>query len=115
MKRALLVARSEFLKYITRRGFIISLLMFPVWVVIGGVVPHWIESKTPTRNFTVVDKTGGQFAFAIAKAVHDDNEIAERDALSAYANANLDMARLRKEMPQIAVILDTPSEDSERL
>ncbi|HVP83634.1 MAG TPA: ABC transporter permease [Rhizomicrobium sp.] len=115
MRRALLVARSEFLKYITRRGFIISLLMFPVWVVIGGVVPHWIESKTPTRNFTVVDKTGGHFAFAIAKAVQDDDEIAERDALSSYAQANLDMDRLREKMPQLAAILDAPSEDPETL
>jgi len=115
MRRALLVARSEFLKYITRRGFIISLLMFPVWVVIGGVVPHWIESKTPTRNFTVVDKTGGQFAFAIAKAVSTEAEIAERDALSNYAQANLDMPRLRQKMPAVAMVLDTPSEDPDTL
>ncbi len=115
MRRALLVARSEFLKYVTRRGFIISLLMFPVWVVIGGVVPQWIESKTPTRNFTVVDKTGGRFAFAIAKAVRDDDEIAERDALSAFAQSNLDLPRLRERLPQLAVIVDSSSEDPETL
>jgi ABC-2 type transport system permease protein len=115
MKRALLVARSEFLKYITRRGFIISLLMFPVWVVVGGVVPHWIESKTPTRNFTVVDKTGGRFAFAVAKAVETDNAVAERDALAAYAQANLDMARLGQKMPGLAAVIDAPSEDPQTL
>lgn len=115
MRRALLVARSEFLKYVTRRGFIISLVMFPIWVVIGGVVPQWIESKTPTRNFTVVDRTGGQYAFAIAKAVREDAEIAERDELSAYAEAHLDMTSLRARLPAIAVILDTQSEDPETL
>ncbi len=115
MRRALLVARSEFLKYVTRRGFIISLVMFPIWVVIGGVVPQWIESKTPTRNFTVVDRTGGQYAFAIAKAARDDAEIAERDALSAYAETHLDMNALRARLPAIAVILDTQSEDTETL
>ena len=115
MRRALLVARSEFLKYVTRRGFIISLVMFPIWVVVGGVVPQWIESKTPTRNFTVVDRTGGQYAFAIAKAVRDDAQIAERDALSAYAQAHLDMKALRVRLPAVAVVLDTQSEDPETL
>jgi ABC-2 type transport system permease protein len=115
MKRALLVARSEFLKYVTRRGFIISLVMFPLWVVIGGVVPQWIESKTPTRNFTVVDRTGGHYAFAVAEAAREDAQTAERDALSAYAQANLDMARLRQRLPRIAAILDAPSEDPETL
>ncbi|HSS13870.1 MAG TPA: hypothetical protein VLL04_08250, partial [Rhizomicrobium sp.] len=115
MTRALLVARSEFLKYVTRRGFIISLLMFPVWVVVGGVVPQWIESKTPTRSFTVVDRTGGAYAFAVAKAVNDDAEGADRDALSAYAQNNIDMASLRKKMPAIAIILDAPSGDAQSL
>jgi len=115
MTRALLVARSEFLKYVTRRGFIISLLMFPVWVVIGGVVPQWIESKTPTRSFTVVDRTGGAFAFAIAKAVRDDTEGAERDALSDYAAANIDMAALRVKIPALAAMLDAPSGDAAAL
>ena len=112
MIRALLVARSEFLKYVTRRGFIISLLMFPVWGVVGGVVPQWIESKTPTPSFTVVDRTGGQYAFAIAKAVNEDAESAERDALSAYAQSNISMAALREKMPAIAAILDAPSGDT---
>lgn len=115
MRRALLVARSEFLKYVTRRGFIISLLMFPVWTVVGGVVPQWIESKTPTRDFTVIDKTGGDYAAAIARAVRQDNEIAERDALSDYAQAHLDMVRLRKDLPEAAKLLDAPSEDTESL
>ncbi|HTO41086.1 MAG TPA: ABC transporter permease [Rhizomicrobium sp.] len=112
MTRALLVARSEFLKYVTRRGFIISLLLFPVWLVVAGLVPQWIESKTPTRSFTVVDHTGGEFAFAIAKAVRDDTDGAERDALSDYAAANIDMAKVRAKMPALAAMLDAPSGDA---
>jgi ABC-2 type transport system permease protein len=111
MKRTLLVARSEFLKYVTRRGFIISLVMFPIWVVVGGVVPQWIESKTPTRSFTIVDRTGGQFAQAVAHAVAEDTESAERDALAGYAATNVDMARLRAQAPALAAILDAPSGD----
>ncbi len=115
MRRALLIARCEFIKYITRRGFIISLLMLPAWIVVGAVVPQWIERATPTRTFTVVDRTGGRYEFALAKAVSQDNAAADLDALTSYAGANVDMAKLREQMPRTAAILDAPSGDAEAL
>ncbi len=49
------------------------------------------------------------------KAVNDDTESADRDALSAYAQNNIAMPRLRQKMPAIAAILDAPSGDARAL
>ena len=64
----LLIARHEFVKYVTRRGFLISLFLMPAWFVFAGAVPRWIERNAPPRSFIVVDRDGG-FASAIAEAV----------------------------------------------
>ena len=70
MKRAFLIARQEFIKYVTRRGFALSILMFPLWIVIVTLVPQWTGGgEAEHRHFTVVDRTGGAYRDAIATAL----------------------------------------------
>ncbi len=62
MKRAFLVARQEFIKYVTRRGFLISILMFPLWIMVVILVPRWTgggDTADSLRSFTILDRSGG--------------------------------------------------------
>lgn len=46
IRRIFLIARQEFLKYVTRRGFLISTLMVPLVIFIAAVVPPLVASQT---------------------------------------------------------------------
>ncbi|HSZ10634.1 MAG TPA: ABC transporter permease [Rhizomicrobium sp.] len=114
MRRVFLVALNEFVKYITRRGYIISLFMLPIWVFIAAVVPKWVAQSTPTRVFAIVDRAGG-YAQAISEAVRADDDARTLSALSDYAHANLDMKALRTAHPEIAEMLDASDGDNTAL
>jgi ABC-2 type transport system permease protein len=105
MRSTFLIARQEFIKYVTRRGFFISILMFPVWIMIVVLVPQW-TGGAPQRTFTIVDHAGG-YRDAILDALAREN--AERDlkALSQYAAANADEDALQKKAPRLADMLAT--------
>jgi len=80
MRRLLVVARHEFVKYVTRRGFIISIFMMPAWVLFAAAVPRWIEHNAPPAAFMVVDRGDGFYARAIAGAVAADAAMAGKAA-----------------------------------
>lgn len=72
MKRTVLIARQEFVKYVTRRGFLLSILMFPLWILIVTLVPRWTGSDNDTprhHDFTIVDRTGGSYRDAVLVAL----------------------------------------------
>jgi len=72
MRHVYLIARQEFIKYVTRRGFLISILMFPLWIMIVIYVPQMTgggpNSPSP-HTFTIVDRTGGDFRDAVVAAL----------------------------------------------
>jgi ABC-2 type transport system permease protein len=112
MKRAYLIARQEFIKYITRRGFFISVLLFPVWIGLVAFLPQALDRATPSRVFTVLDRAGG-FEAPIAEAVARADAGYMLSALSVYARANVDMSALRKQAPRVAEMLDNSDDDRE--
>ena len=59
MKRAYLIARQEYIKYVTRRGFLISVLLFPVWIGLVAFLPTALQRAAPSRVFTIIDRAGG--------------------------------------------------------
>ena len=68
MTHTFLIARQEFIKYVTRRGFLLSILMFPLWIMIVIFVPQWTGGSGPMQHrhdFAIVDKTGGAWRDAI--------------------------------------------------
>ena len=74
MRRTLLIARQEFVKYITRRGFWISIFLFPVWLALIAVVPVLTAGgATGPSAFTVIDRASGYTA-AIREAVMRAND-----------------------------------------
>ncbi|MEJ0043606.1 MAG: ABC transporter permease [Rhizomicrobium sp.] len=72
MRHVFLIARQEFVKYVTRRGFLISILMFPLWIMVVIFVPQLTgggSSGPAPRNFTVVDRAGGAYRDAVVAAL----------------------------------------------
>jgi len=108
MRNALLIARQEFVKYVTRRGFFISIMMFPIWVMIVLLVPRW-TSAAPQRSFTIVDHAGGYRAAILDSLARED---AERDlnALARYVATNVDLAGLEHAQPRLFRLLENPQE-----
>lgn len=67
MKRILLIARREYGAYAKTVGFWLSLLAFPLFAVLGGVLPALMMSAEPVRNVVVVEE--GPQALGLAAAV----------------------------------------------
>jgi len=109
VRRTFLISRQEFIKYVTRRGFFISILMFPLWIALIVLVPQW-TSTAPQRIFTIVDRAGG-YREAILDALAREDDRRELIALENYAAANADAERLRRASPRLVEILDSPESE----
>lgn len=67
MKRILLIARREYGAYAKTVGFWLSLLAFPLFAVLGGILPALMMSAEPVRNVVVLEE--GPQAQGLAAAV----------------------------------------------
>jgi ABC-2 type transport system permease protein len=112
MRRIYLIARQEYIKYVTRRGFLISVLLFPVWIGLVAFLPRALDRAAPSRVFMVVDRAGGYEA-AIAEQVARADAAAMLQAVSEYAHADADMGALRASAPAVAGMLDNPDDERE--
>ncbi|MEI9990044.1 MAG: ABC transporter permease [Rhizomicrobium sp.] len=109
MRHVFLIARQEFIKYVTRRGFLISILMFPLWIMVVIFVPQWTGgSGSKVHVFTVVDRSGGAYRDALFCAAERRYQRKHVQALARYAAANADMAKLARVAPHIAALLRDP-------
>ena len=79
MKRALLIARREYLAYARTVGFWLSLLALPFFAVLGGAVPILMERSEPVREVVLVEAPS------------------EGASLSAGVQAALDLEALRRQ------------------
>lgn len=78
MKRALLIARREFLAYARTVGFWLSLLALPIFAVLGGALPALIRGAEPVRAVAIVeDAPAAGLAAAVRQALEDEQ--ADRD------------------------------------
>jgi ABC-2 type transport system permease protein len=109
VKRAYLIARQEYIKYVTRRGFLISVLLFPVWIGLVAFLPGALDRATPSRVFTIIDRAGGYEA-AVAEEIARSDTSSMLSALAYYARTNVDMNGLRAAAPGAAGILDHPDD-----
>ena len=69
MKRILLIARREYAAYAKTVGFWLSLLAFPIFGVLGGILPTLMMSSEPVREVVVLEE--GPQAQGLAAAVQD--------------------------------------------
>ncbi len=59
MNRTFLIARQEFIKFVTRRGFLFTLITVPAWIGLAAIVPNMLASGPDRAVFTVIDKSHG--------------------------------------------------------
>jgi ABC-2 type transport system permease protein len=59
MNRVLIIARHEFVKFVTRRGFLFTLIGVPLWIALAAIVPAKLSPKASHDiTFAVIDHTG---------------------------------------------------------
>lgn len=107
IRRTALVARQEFVKYVTRRGFIISLLAMPLVMAGSIALSAFTSTHTRTNVVTVVDLAGG-YEEAFARAAKRDAAHAELEALADYAEKNADLKALAKTDPALCAWIKAP-------
>ncbi len=66
-----LVARRDYLGYVTAWGFWLGLLLTPVLLGVGMIAPALAASSEPVRHFTVID-AGNQFRDALLAEMERD-------------------------------------------
>lgn len=72
MSRILLIARREFMAYAKTVGFWLSLLAFPLFAVLGGVLPILMQTSQPVRQVVLIEE--GPAATGLAAAVRESFE-----------------------------------------
>ena len=118
MRQVWLIAWRGFVQHATSRAFMFGLLLLPLYMLIGGILPTASTSQLaalggPIRHFAVIDKTGVMIP-AIDAAL--DRDIVARGlyALTDYAAEHADEERLRNEQPALARLLLDGDADSAR-
>jgi ABC-2 type transport system permease protein len=111
MRDLWLVARREYAHFVLRRGFLISMAIVPVWIVIASILPRLAEQAVPVLSFSVVDQSGANLIEAIDVALARDEVRTGLDALASYAKSSADMDAIKAKDPEAFAILDADSND----
>jgi len=68
MTDILIIARRELMQYVRTRGFVLTLLFIPAWILLAGLLHRGSPETEPPRPFAVIDKAGG-FTAAIDRSL----------------------------------------------
>jgi ABC-2 type transport system permease protein len=112
MKDVRLIAWREFLQYLKARGFLLTLLLVPLWLVVSALLHHMATAGEPIRSFAIVDDAGGLTA-AIDRQLAVEEAAGDLRALSAWATANADMGAVASAAPAAALALGRDANDPE--
>jgi ABC-2 type transport system permease protein len=112
IRRVFLIGWQEFVKYVTRRGFLISLFMVPLLLVLGLTIPKFTGATSRTNVMTVIDRAGG-YADAIRVAAARERAKADLWALAAYAKRYADLHAVERRDRALAGILAAPERIAE--
>ena len=87
MNRTLLIARREFMAYAKTVGFWLSLLAFPLFAALGGVIPIMMSHAEPTRSVALVDEApaGSSLAAAVRQSLESEQARGDISALRMAA------------------------------
>lgn len=111
MRDLWLVARREYSHFVLRRGFLISMAIVPVWIVIAAILPRLAERAVPILSFVVSDQSGKGMTDAIDVSLARDETRNGLDALAVYMKASGDMEALKSKDPDAFAILDAEPDD----
>lgn len=118
MRQIWLIAWRGFVQHATSRAFLFGLLLLPIYMLIGGILPTASQSQLAAlggsaRHFAVIDKTGVLLP-AIDAALDRDVTARGLYALAVYAEDHADEERLRAGNPALARLLLDGDIDSSR-
>jgi ABC-2 type transport system permease protein len=82
MRAIFLVARREYLAYVTAWGFWLGLILTPLGLVVGVTLPGMIAKSQPVRYYTVIDDRT-DFADALAREIETARADQARVSLAA--------------------------------
>lgn len=103
LRSVYLVARRDYLGYVTAWGFWLGLLLTPILLGAGMLAPVLAASQTPARHFTVVDPSG-EFHQAVRDEMARRRANAARELVSAMGMISDDsdaaMARFNEALEQ---------------
>ncbi|MGO4411294.1 MULTISPECIES: ABC transporter permease [unclassified Brevundimonas] len=87
MNRTLLIARREFMAYAKTVGFWLSLLAFPLFGALGGVIPILMSHAEPVRQVALVDEApaGSGLAAAVRQSLETEQTRGDISALRMAA------------------------------
>lgn len=83
-----LIARREFVAYVTTVGFWLSVTLVPFFMAFGAMMPQILAAAKPPTHFAILDETGG-YADIVRKAVADARRTDIRADLQNFAAAQL--------------------------
>tara|TARA_B100000678_G_scaffold288546_1_gene297254 strand:- start:24303 stop:25730 length:1428 start_codon:yes stop_codon:yes gene_type:complete len=92
MGKTFLVARREYLAYITAWGFWVGLLITPVALLLGITIPELIQNSQPARYYAVVDEVGSDFETELEAYFAGRQERVVRDLLEQSSRFDGDEA-----------------------
>ncbi|HEX5278970.1 MAG TPA: ABC transporter permease [Micropepsaceae bacterium] len=115
MRQVLLIARYEYLKFITRRGALIGILVVPLLIGLSIGVPVLTARATQADRFTVIDRSQHGYFDLVAQSLKQDDEHRTRLALNDYVRQYGDIYAIERHAPQTLAMLDAPYGDSQAL
>jgi ABC-2 type transport system permease protein len=109
MRQVWLIAWHGFYQHATSRAFVFGMLLLPIYMILGGIIPNLSQSQLaslggPVRHFAVIDKTGTMIQ-AIDAELDRNLAAARLYALSVYVLENTDAEKLRAIQPKLASLL----------
>ena len=110
MRNTWLVARREFTENVQTKGFWLGVITTPLLLLLAVNAQRWLDSRTPTRAFVVVDP-GGLYVEAIDAAMDRLHQREVLRALGEYVSKHA----LRDEAPTALDLEDTPAVDVDKL
>lgn len=86
-----LIARREFVAYVTTVGFWLSVTLVPVFMAFGAMMPQILAAAKPPTHFAILDETG-RYADIVRQAVAEARRADLRADLHNFAATQADAA-----------------------
>ncbi len=115
MREVLLIARYEYLKFVTRRGALIGILVVPLLIGLSVGVPALTARAFQADTFTVIDRSQHGYFDLVAESLKQTDEHRTRRALNDYVRQYGDVDAIRHTAPQVLAMLEAPFGDTQAL
>lgn len=112
MREVLLIARHEYLKFVTRRGTLIGILLLPLIIGLSAGVPLLTARNPEADAFTVIDRSQHRYFDLVAESLKQSDEQRTRRALDDYVQQYGDVRAIQRNAPRLLAMLQAPFGDS---